>query len=119
MTKGTDRFVALVTAEAPPVAKRQTRHLVASIPGESGQLVPHEELPWPKVLLIRPGQEAGYLLYRYTREGEFAGDTWHLTLDEAKEQAEFEFGDGMAPWSRVPEEVTDPVAFALRETGDS
>ena len=31
-------------------------------------------------------------MYRYTRTGEFCGDTWHATLDDAVAQAQFEFG---------------------------
>jgi hypothetical protein len=30
---------------------------------------------------------------RYDALEDFAGDTWHLTIDEAKQQAEFEYGD--------------------------
>jgi hypothetical protein len=35
--------------------------------------------------------ENGFFLVRFTATGDFAGDTWHATLDEAKEQATFEF----------------------------
>jgi hypothetical protein len=113
--KMSGRFVALVTSEAPPIDERRAHHFVGSPPDESGQLVVHEEFPWPKVLLIRPGQDAGFMLYRYAQNGQFAGDTWHLTLDEAREQADFEFGEGLSPWRTVPEEIADPVTFALHE----
>lgn len=109
------RLVALVTSEAPPVEERRVHHFVGSLPDESEEIAVQEDFPWPTVLLIRAGQDAGFLLYRYTQDGQFAGDTWHMTLDEAKDQADFEFGEGLGPWRSVPEEVADPVTFALQE----
>jgi hypothetical protein len=32
------------------------------------------------------------MMYRYTHDGQFCGDTWHETLAAAFEQAEFEYG---------------------------
>jgi hypothetical protein len=110
-----ERWVALVTSEAPPVEGRPTHHYVASIAEDTGDLVVEEELPWPTVLLIRPGKESGFLLYRYTQDGRFAGDTWHLTLEDAKHQADFEFGESLGAWREVPAGVPDPITFALQE----
>lgn len=42
--------------------------------------------------------EGGFLLIRYSREGNFAGDTWHPTLDEAKRQALIEFAIPLGEW---------------------
>lgn len=54
--------------------------------GEPGQTLP------PASLLIIDEETGGARLLRYALSGEFAGDTWHLTADAAKEQARFEFG---------------------------
>jgi hypothetical protein len=35
--------------------------------------------------------EGSFLLLRYDANGEFAGDTWHQSIEEAKDQACFEF----------------------------
>lgn len=110
-----ERWVALVLSKAPPVEERRTHHYAASLSDDTGEPALEEEFPWPHVLLIRPGKEAGFLLYRYTQEGHFAGDTWHMTLDDAKDQANFEFGEGLGPWRHVPAEVGDPVTFALQK----
>jgi hypothetical protein len=42
-----------------------------------------------------------FFLLRYGPKDEFAGDTWHQTLDEAKGQAEFEFGILASDWREV------------------
>lgn len=109
------RLVALVSSKASPIHERRVRHYVGSVQAGPGEVLIDEELPWPRVLLIRRGTEAGFLLYRYTRDAQFAGDTWHMTLDEAKDQADFEFSECLGPWREVPEGVTDPIAFALQE----
>lgn len=61
-------------------------------------------LPAPDVLVIEETPE-GFFLYRYDREGEFGGDTWHQSLEEAKEQAGFEYGDLVEEWQEVPEGI--------------
>ena len=61
--------------------------------------------------------EDGPMLYRYASSGEFAGDTWHQSLDQAKDQAEFEYESALGPWHEIPEDVAEgkEVDFALRE----
>jgi hypothetical protein len=51
----------------------------------------------PAVTLEITDSEGGFLLIRRSLTG-FAGDTWHATLDEAKRQAEVEFGVEAAEW---------------------
>lgn len=67
-------------------------------------------LPQASVLLIE-GSDSGVLLIRYASNGRFAGDTWHPTVDEAKEQAIYEFGKAVSVWKEVPTDVNDIVAF--------
>ncbi len=71
-------------------------------------------LPHPKVLLIiqRPD---GVFLERFSEKGSFGGDTWHQTVDEAKQQATAEYGSSVGEWREVPPEVVDPVPFGLSE----
>ncbi len=38
-------------------------------------------------------------LYRYDRDGNIVGDTWHLTIDEAKKQAHYEYGIENDQWT--------------------
>lgn len=41
----------------------------------------------------------GIYLIRYDKDGEFCGDTWHQSINEAKEQACFEFNISANDWS--------------------
>jgi hypothetical protein len=40
----------------------------------------------------------GFFLLRYDESGQGVGDTWHMTLAEAKAQAAFEFGVVEKDW---------------------
>ena len=42
-------------------------------------------------------EDIGFFLFRYNQDG-FFGDTWHETLEEAKDQAKFEFGINQDWW---------------------
>jgi hypothetical protein len=44
----------------------------------------------------------GVMLLRYSAEGAFVGDTWHSSIDDAKQQATFEFEVGPNDWSADP-----------------
>ncbi|TAH50148.1 MAG: hypothetical protein EYC68_14960 [Chloroflexota bacterium] len=69
-------------------------------------------LPWPRVLMIEE-QSGGVFLFRFGEDGSFAGDTWHDSMDDAKRQAEYEYGDSLGEWKQMPSGIKDPVAFAL------
>jgi hypothetical protein len=56
----------------------------------------------------------GVFLFRFTAKGEVAGDTWHMTVEEAQEQALYEFGELLCEWIPVPPDVEDMVSFGLR-----
>lgn len=43
-------------------------------------------------------QDGAFYLLRYGPDDEFVADTWHTTIDEAKSQAEFEYGIGGSDW---------------------
>jgi hypothetical protein len=66
----------------------------------------------PAVLLIEQKPD-GIFLFRFTAESHCVGDTWHESIDAAKEQASFEFNDLITQWKEVPAEVSDPVSFGL------
>jgi len=51
------------------------------------------DLPDADRIEIVPGKfEGSFMIYRYTRDGEFCGDTWHQNLDDAFHQAKYEYG---------------------------
>ena len=83
----------------------------------SAELEQHE-MGWPRVILLFDYQD-GPMLFRYTATGEFAGDTWHASLDDAKDQAEFEYGQALGRWLQIPDEIAKgtEAEFALRKAG--
>ena len=75
-----------------------------------------EQLPQGRVLVIEQKPD-GIFLYRYAPDGTFAGDTWHQSVEEALEQADYEYGHLVARWQEVPAEVADAAAFAMQLLG--
>jgi hypothetical protein len=77
-------------------------------------LVPEKMLPVADVVVLVAGDDPGAMLFRYTAHGEFGGDTWHPSVDDAQEQTIYEYGDALLEWIDVPDEVIDAHAFAIR-----
>ena len=61
---------------------------------ENGEIRPVSNLPLPnRVEIELDGSESEpCMMYRYTDDDTFCGDTWHETFDSALEQAKFEYG---------------------------
>ena len=58
-----------------------------------GEVVAGDPLPLPDRVEIEVSPDSDTcMMYRYTRSGEFGGDTWHEDLESAFDQAEFEYG---------------------------
>jgi hypothetical protein len=74
-------------------------------------------LPFPDIVIIQRDliDTTGFFLFRYLIDGTDAGDTWHETLEEAKGQADFEYGDSIDEWIEIPEDVNDPLEYCLQQ----
>ena len=71
-------------------------------------------LEFPKAfLLIIEEKDDGVYLNRFTENGDKVGDTWHLNIDEAKEQATFEFEDVLSSWKEIAENIDEPEKYIL------
>lgn len=102
-----------IAARLPPShLGTKVHHYVGLPPDLAGGAETRRELRLTSVLLIDPS-ESGVLLIRYAANGMFAGDTWHPTIDEAKEQATFEFSAPDLAWKDVPTDVNDIVGFMI------
>jgi hypothetical protein len=77
-------------------------------------LIPEEMLPLADVVVLIADADPGAMLFRYTAQGEFGGDTWHPSVDDAQEQTIYEYGDALLEWVQVPEDVADAHAYAVR-----
>jgi hypothetical protein len=87
------------------LAVPRVRHLVQWPPQLSGD---------PARVLVIKEDNGSFLLFRYDEAGNFAGDTWHRNLEDAKHQVEFEYGPLVTDWEEVPPDIDDAVAFMLR-----
>ena len=70
------------------------------------------------VLLLVAGGDPDAMLFRYTAYGELGGDSWHLTVADAQEQAGEEYGDALLPWEPVPDDITDAHSYAINFAAD-
>lgn len=77
-------------------------------------LDPEKMLPLADVVLLLPDGESGAMLFRYTAHGELAGDTWHATMEDARDAAVEEYGEALTPWLRVPDDIVDAHEYAMR-----
>jgi hypothetical protein len=77
------KYVAIV----PKVAVRGIRKLATIEDGEVADLPdPH------RVEIELDGSEAeACMMYRYTADGRFCGDSWHQSFKDAIEQAKYEY----------------------------
>ena len=76
------------------------------LPSTFGRGDPPRALPAPNVLLIIPDED-GVLLLRDECDGAFGGDTWHVRVDDAFEQAQIEYGVRPERWREVATTATD------------
>ncbi len=78
-------------------SKETTSHGIGHFDCE-GAPVLDTEIENPRSLSIVSDNEAIYL-WRLNEAGECMSDTWHMTVEEAKSQAEFEFDINQAGWT--------------------
>jgi hypothetical protein len=71
-----------------------------------------DPLPHPDVVVVETNAD-GTFMFRYTRDGQFGGDTWHETIAGAMSQAKQEYGDGLGEWVEIPADNPNAEAYAL------
>ena len=75
---------------------------------------PDEMLPVPDVVLLVSEDDRSAMVFRYTAYGEFGGDTYHPSVEDAKDETEAEYADALLEWEDVADDVGDAHAFAVR-----
>ena len=106
--------IRLYAAIHARVLHPRTSHVVGSLSEAIDRPEAAQPLPSPDILVIEKESEGNVFLYRLTRSGEAGGDTWHPSVEEAKEQAEYEYGATLDEWRDVPTTQADARAFAVR-----
>lgn len=77
----------------------KTKSYIGTINHE-GILLPIQEFALTtRVEIVEEGN--GYFLFRYSADGEYAGDSWFSSIDDAKKQAKFEFQIDEDSWKEV------------------
>ncbi len=99
---------AVLGEASPELPNRQFSGLPPELTGGIDQRRP---MPMAKVLIVRQDPTGSIYLYRYAADGAFAGDTWHGDVEEAKHQAEFEYGCAVDDWHPVPVDTIDIEAL--------
>jgi hypothetical protein len=107
----TDRKRLVAKILATPL-RPKVRHY-RGLPPQLSEADNREEMAKAAILSIEV-EDDGVFLYRFAADGAFAGDTWHQTMEEAQEQAKFEFGNAISNWIAIPPDEKDVVAFALK-----
>ena len=75
-----------------------SRHFAATV--VDGQPVATFELPTPDFVEIS-AEGSGYFLFRLDSSGQCIADTWHQTLDEAKQAALEEYRIQLGDWHAI------------------
>lgn len=80
-------------------------------------------LPLPDVIVVHEDAKGMVFVEGATRHGEWSGDDWHSSVEEALRSSVERYGEAMGPWREIPEDVLDPLEFAVeawkREHGSS
>src|SRR5262245_56964033 len=83
---------------APVLKVNNATHVLSYMQGEDLA----RETEAPNHVEVR-GVAGGFYLMRMNKHGKCIFDTWHMTLVEAKAQAEFEYAVADAEWSELAE----------------
>ena len=65
------------------------------------------------LFLVIEGKPDGVFLYRFSAGGDCVGDTWHMSVDDAKHQAAYEYEGPELNWRDIPQTVEDVAEYGL------
>ena len=85
---------------------------VEAVPAE-----PLGSMPIPRLLVLVEEKPGAYTLWSFSGDGEHAGDTVHVTREEAHEQAIFAHGARLGRWTETewtPDDARDQARSLLR-----
>lgn len=104
------RLVAKVNARPSDLTVKHYRGFPPALTGGADR----REAMVAAAFLVIEEKASGWFLVRFTADGSCVGDTWHMSVNEAKDQAIFEFGNGLSEWEAIPSAESDAIAFYLR-----
>ena len=65
------------------------------------------------LLLVIENKPDGVFLYRFDPKGQCVGDTWHMSIEDAKHQATYEYEEVRMNWQEVPDAIEDVAEYGL------
>lgn len=94
-----------------PERKIETGHWVIDEVGKPA----HKEIFYkPAIYIIHEEDRAVYMDF-YTINGEWLHDYWHYNFDDAKHQAEYEFGELINNWKEIPDNIENLLEYVLTQ----
>lgn len=84
----------------------KVKHYYGAPPEITGETKSQIPIPVADVLLIEK-TDSGIFLFYLTKEARCLTDSWHQTVEDAKEQAKFEFDNDPSEWKEVPDSYGD------------
>ena len=105
------RLFTFVDLAGPPST---VRHIAGRPAEDDSEPDDQNVLARAQVLVIEQKPD-GVFLYRLTDSGEYAGDTWHESIEAAKDQAVFEYGESLGTWQPIPASIEDAHEFAVSQ----
>jgi hypothetical protein len=90
----------------------EVKHYVGLPPELTHGMDQREQMAFPAFLVLEETPD-GTFLYRYDAKGQCVGDTWHLTIDAAKDQAACEYKGALGTWQDIAPEIEDAVALGI------
>lgn len=103
------RLLSILTGRPPG---NKVQHYLGLPPPLAGGSDQRTLMGTPAFVVIDETQD-GVFLYRYDIRGECVGDTWHANIQDAKEQAAYEYEATLGEWQVVPQEIRDVVTLGV------
>jgi hypothetical protein len=109
----TARLLAMLPTNAPPST---VKHYAGLPPELTDGNDARREVDATAFFVIE-GKPDGMFLYRFNRSGQCVSDTWHLNINDAKDQAAYEYEGVVLVWDDVPQSVLDVGEYGLIRNG--
>lgn len=94
-----------------PIKTIETGHFVI----DEASKPAHKEILSSIPIYIIEEKAGSFFLNNYDENGTWIGDTWHPNIQEAKHQAEFEYGNLIDNWKEIPQNIEDPIKYVFEE----
>ena len=108
----TNRLFSVLRAD---LVRPRVRHYRGFPPEVTAGADERREEP-PTAALLLEARDDGVFLERFAADGTEINDTWHVSVEDAKEQADFEFGYLLGDWREVPRHINDVASFLRNES---